>query len=118
MSLTNSNSNLNTNIFYWRHATIAEGVKYSYDEQCPYEIYNGLISLWEDKTKGMYPTSFPKQASACFKSNSINPLISKKYFDVNQKDQYGFYWLMSEEEAHNFLMNKYPKIYAQYVTIV
>jgi hypothetical protein len=100
---------LEQSTFYWRHATIAPDVEYPNVKFFPLDIYNGCIVSWQSPN-GLYPFSYPKNASPIFSSGSISMNTSGRI----KCDKHNFWWAITEEEAREFLRTKYPKIYEQY----
>jgi hypothetical protein len=100
--------------FTWRHATISEGVNYNtfFPVAGPFNSFNGLISGWGKAEDGMYPSSYPSQASAIF-GGCIESNERKQYYEKNEKDEYNFYWIITEDEAKEFLSKNYNSIYKQ-----
>jgi hypothetical protein len=94
--------------FKWRNATIAPGIQYLNEKACPLDIYNGLIDSW-GPVNGLWPFSYPKNASPVFKACSLR----SKRTDKSESDQYGFVWDITEEEARDFLKLFYPSIYGK-----
>ena len=94
--------------FFWRHATINNGITYNNDI-APYEMMHGLITGWI--APYMCPFSYPKNAGPIFSSQTITQEKRSEYYNKNEIDQHGFYWVCSEDEAKIFLANNYPEIH-------